>query len=269
MGLDDEHWPPPQRPNPFLPLAVQRAAGLPQSSPAEALATARAITGRWCVSADEVVLSHSLQEDDRELRPSALIAEMDPGRLEFPAYADFRAGIHALRNIERLKDEKAPPLADGHVAGGGTGLLKDQAACPFRALARHRLQAETPEVPHAGLDALERGTLVHNVLAKVWEQLRSSDALHALSADALNVLLDAAVDAAMERIRRERPTALSGRFADIEKRRLMNLARAWLDEDRKRSAFTVLAVEDKRGMAIGGGASIAIGAGSGIPYPPD
>jgi probable DNA repair protein len=252
MGLDDEHWPPPQRPNPFLPLAVQRAAGLPQSSPAEALATARAITGRWCVSADEVVLSHSLQEDDRELRPSALIAEMDPGRLEVPAYADFRAGIHALRNIERLKDEKAPPLADGYVAGGGTGLLKDQAACPFRALARHRLQAETPEVPHAGLDALERGTLVHNVLAKVWEQLRSSDALHALSADALNVLLDAAVDAAMERIRRERPTALSGRFADIEKRRLMNLARAWLDEDRKRSAFTVLAVEDKRGMAIGG-----------------
>jgi len=131
-------------------------------------------------------------------------------------------------------------------------LLKDQAACPFRALARHRLQAETPEVPHAGLDALERGTLVHNVLAKVWEQLRSSDALQALSADALNALLDAAADAAMERIRRERPTALSGRFADIEKRRLMNLASVWLDEDRKRSAFTVLAVEDKRGMAIGG-----------------
>ena len=252
MGLDDEHWPPPQRPNPFLPLAVQRAAGLPQSSPADALETAHGITARWCVSANEVVLSHAQQEDDRDLRPSALISAVEPGQLEVPEYADFRAGIHALRNMERLQDEKAPPLADGHVAGGGTGLLKDQAACPFRALARHRLQAETPEVPHAGLDALERGTLVHNVLAKVWAQLRSSSALQALSADALNVLLDAAADAAMERIRRERPTALSGRFADIEKRRLMNLARAWLDEDRKRSAFTVLAVEDKRGMAIGG-----------------
>jgi probable DNA repair protein len=252
MGLDDEHWPPPQRPNAFLPLVVQRAAGLPQSSPADALAAARGITARWCASADEVVLSHALQEDDRELRPSALIAAVGAGQTEVRDYADFREAIHALRDIERLPDEKAPPLADGHVAGGGTGLLKDQAACPFRALARHRLQAETPEVPHAGLDALERGTLVHNVLAKVWEQLRSSDALQALSADALNALLDAAADAAMERIRRERPTALSGRFADIEKRRLMNLASAWLDEDRKRSAFTVLAVEDKRGMAIGG-----------------
>ncbi len=252
MGLDDEHWPPPQRPNPFLPLAVQRAAGLPQSSPVDALAAARVITARWCSSADEVVLSHALQEDDRKLRPSALIAAVDAGQPEVRDYADFRAAIHALRNIERFPDEKAPPLADVHVAGGGTGLLKDQAACPFRALARHRLQAEAPEVPHAGLDSLERGTLVHNVLAKVWAQLRSSDALQALSADALNMLLDAAADAAMERIRRERPTALSGRFADIEKRRLMNLARDWLNEDRRRSAFTVLAVEDKRGMAIGG-----------------
>lgn len=252
MGLDDEHWPAPQRPNPFLPLAVQRAAGMLQASPADALVTARDITARWCASADEVVLSHALQEEDRELRHSALIAAVEPGQVAVQGYADFRAAIHASRNMERLLDETAPPLAPDHRASGGTGLLKDQAACPFRALARHRLQAETPEVPHAGLDALERGTLVHNVLAKVWAQLRNSDALQTMDAAALDVLLGNAADAAMQRIRHERPAALSGRFADIERRRLMNLARAWLNEDRKRGAFSVLAVEDKRGMAIGG-----------------
>jgi probable DNA repair protein len=252
MGLDDEHWPPQQRPNPFLPLAVQRAAGLPQCSPADALATARSITRRWCVSAGEVVLSHAQQEDDRELRPSALIAAVEQGQTDITVYADYRGAIHALRDIERLADQTAPQLDDDHVAGGGTGLLKDQAACPFRAAARHRLKAETPEVPHAGLDALERGTLVHNVLAKIWAQLRSSDALQALGSDGFAALLDSAADAAMERIRRERPTALTGRFAGIEKRRLINLARAWLDEDRRRGPFAVLAVEDKRGMAIGG-----------------
>ena len=252
MGLDDEHWPPPQRPNPFLPLAVQRAAGLPQCSLADSLAAARSITRRWCVSAGEVVLSHALQEDDRELRPSALIATLNQGQVEVTACADYRGAIHALRDIERLADNTAPPLIRDHAAGGGTGLLKDQAACPFRAAARHRLHSETPEVPHAGLDALERGTLVHNVLANVWAQLRTSDALQALDSNALEGLLDSSADAAMVRIRRERPTALSGRFADIEKRRLMHLARDWLEQDRKRSAYTVLAVEDKRGMAIGG-----------------
>jgi probable DNA repair protein len=251
MGLVDEKWPPPQRPNPFLPLSVQRAAGLPQSSPADALATARAITSRWNCSADEVVFSHALQEDDRELRPSALIAQVAEMALDIAEYPDFRTLIHGLRDLERLADSAAPPLADEMVSGAGTALLKDQAACPFRAGASHRLHAESPQVPHAGLDALERGTLVHNVLAKVWERLHDSAALHAIGRDELDTLLEDAADAALQRIKRDRPAAMSGRFADIEKRRLIALARVWLEEDRKRDAFAVLAIEDKRSMTIG------------------
>jgi len=252
MGLGDENWPPPQRPNPFLPLAVQRAAGVPQCSPADALAAARGVTARWCASAAEVVLSHPLQEDDRELRPSSLIAQVLEEEPDIAIFPEFREVIHARRMIECLADDVAPALADGQVPGAGTALLKDQAACPFRAVARHRLHAVAPESTHAGLDALERGTLIHNMLAKVWARLHTSDALQAMGSGELDALLDGAADAAMERIRRDRPTALSGRFAEIEKRRLTGLCRAWLEEDRKRSAFTVFAVEDKRGMAIGG-----------------
>ena len=252
MGLSDGNWPPAPRPNPFLPLATQRAAGLPHSTAAGVLAAAQRTTAQWCAAAGEVVLSHPCQEDDRELRPSPLIAqvpEADPG---VASYADFREAIHAACADERLIDDTAPALADGMVTGAGTALIKDQAACPFRAFARHRMHAAAPEAPHAGLDAAERGTLVHRVLAKVWTQLRTSDALAAISSSDLDALLASAADAAMERIRRERPTTLSGRFADIEKRRLIGLARAWLEQDRRRGAFTVIAVEDKRSMAIGG-----------------
>jgi len=252
MGLDDEHWPPPQRPNPFLPLSVQRAAGLPQCSPADALAAARGITERWCAAAEEVVLSHPLQEDDRDLRPSALIARIAETAPEITYYPDFRNAVHEMRGVERVVDDQLPSLFEGQVTGGGTGLLKDQAACPFRAGAKHRLHADAPEVPHTGLNALERGNLVHHVLARVWAELRSSDALRAIDADSLELLLGKATDIAMERIQRDRPIALTGLFAEIEKRRLIGLARDWLDEDRKREAFTVIAVEDKRGMAIGG-----------------
>lgn len=252
MGLSDNNWPPAPRPNPFLPLALQRAAGLPHSTSADVLAAARRTTAQWCAAAAEVVLSHPCQEDDRELRPSPLIAAITVADATITAYPEFRDAIYATRGDELLPDDVAPVLIDGTVTGAGTALIKDQAACPFRAYAKHRLHAAAPEAPHAGLDAAERGTLVHRVLAQAWAKLRSSDALAAISDADLNALLAAAANAAMERIKRERPTTLSGRFADIEKRRLIGLARAWLEQDRRRGAFTVVAVEDKRGMAIGG-----------------
>jgi probable DNA repair protein len=167
-------------------------------------------------------------------------------------FPEFGAAIHATRRIVAETDAAAPPLSGTAVASGGTAVLKDQAACPFRAFARHRLRAVAPDVPHSGLNAAERGTLVHRVLARVWMQLRDSATLLATDGARLDVLLAAAAEGAIERIRRDRPSVLSGRFAQIEKRRLVALARAWLDEDRRRSPFKVIAVEDKRNMVIGG-----------------
>lgn len=252
MGLSDDQWPPPCRPNPFLPLAVQRAAGLPQGSADAALAVARRVTARWCAAAPEVVLSHPLHEGDRELQPSPLIAAIAAMRPDIAAYPEFGAAIHAARIMTAEAGDAAPALTGSTVAGGGTTLLKDQAACPFRAFARHRLHAMVPAAPHSGLDAAERGTLVHRVLAQAWMQLRDSATLLAVDGERLDALLVAAAEGAIERIRRDRPTVLSGRFAEIEKRRLVALARAWLEEDRRRGPFTVIAVEDKRSMAIGG-----------------
>jgi ATP-dependent helicase/nuclease subunit B len=181
-----------------------------------------------------------------------LIAALPEAAAAAAAPADYHLAIHASRAIETVATDPTPPLAGTAVRGGGTALLKDQAACPFRAFARHRLQAAAPDAPHAGLDAAERGTLVHRVLAQVWMQLKDSAGLRGIDAARLDALLDDAASAAIERIRRDRPTVLSGRFADIERRRLAGLARAWLEEDRKRSDFSVIAVEDKRTMTIGG-----------------
>ncbi len=250
MGLDDEHWPQAYRPNPFLPLAVQRAASLPQSSAEQALETARQLTRRWSAAAPEVVLSHALRDDDRELKPSPLIATVSEQALEVPV-TDFGLAIHAARAVDIEAADVIPPLVGSGVKGGGSGLLKDQAACPFRAYARHRLHAEAPDAPHTGLDALERGSLVHRVLAEVWVQLKDSATLAATDEARLNALLAGAAAAAIAGIRRDRPTVLSGRFADIEKQRLIALARAWLNQDRSRDAFAVVAVEDKRSLTIG------------------
>jgi probable DNA repair protein len=252
MGLSDETWPRGPRPNPFLPVELQRSAGVPQGSAAGMLELARRLTGEWLCCAGEVVLSYPQREDDREFKPSPLIVAVPEQVLALPGYASYRDAVHGLRKLERGEDAKAPPLAPGAAVGGGTAVIRDHAACPFRAFALHRLDAKGLEQPHAGLDALERGTLVHRVLARIWAHLKTKSALDGLGETELGALLGRTAEEEVARIRRERPTVLSGRFADIEIRRLVRLARAWLDVEKQRSGFTVLATEDKRRIEIGG-----------------
>lgn len=251
MNLSDEVWPRGAHPNPFLPVELQRAAGVPQGSAAGMLELARRLTNGWLSCAGELVLSYPLREDDREFKPSPLIVAVSERPLALPDYGSYRDVVHDSRGIEHGEDREAPPL-EGAAVEGGTAVIRDHAACPFRALARHRLGAESLETPHTGLDPTERGTLAHRVLAQVWAQLKTRRALEAIAEAELDTLLIQAAEDAVARIRRERPTVLSGRFAAIEKQRLARLAREWLELEKQRGAFTVLATEDKRRIEIGG-----------------
>ncbi len=110
MNLSDEIWPRGAHPNPFLPVELQRAAGVPQGSAAGMLELARRLTNAWLSCATEVVLSHPKREGDREFKPSPLIAAVPDRALALPDYASYRDGVHALRRSERGRDCEAPPL---------------------------------------------------------------------------------------------------------------------------------------------------------------
>ncbi|SFW25099.1 PD-(D/E)XK nuclease family protein [Nitrosovibrio sp. Nv17] len=260
MGLSADAWPPHSTPNPFLPAAMQRMAQLPLGSAAASLARARRLTNTWLSAAPEVVFSHPRRTgegDVGELAPSPLIAHLAPEEAALPLYASHLARIQAAGRLERIGDDTAPPLTStahgGCIAvGGGAAVIREQAACPFRALARHRFGARSLEIPHAGLDARERGILMHHALAGVWQDLGARHALDGIAGAALDFLLARVAGAAIAHLRRDRPAALSGRAGEIEHRRLVRLVRAWLDVERARAAFTVVAVEDSRDIEIGG-----------------
>jgi len=255
MGLTDEAWPIPARPNPLIPIALQRAAGVPESSGHSSLELDRRITQGWLKAAGEVVLSHALRVEDRELVASPLIrgiSESKPEDIALPAYNGLRDTIRRARREERVADSRAPAVPEHAASSGGTSLFGDQAACPFRAFARHRLDAEGLEAPPPGPDARDRGTLLHAMLAKVWTELKSKDRLDAISDRDLDVLLAAAADAAIGRLQWWRPDALAGRFGRLEKERLVRLARSWLEQEKKRPAFEVAEIEKKRVVSLGG-----------------
>ena len=139
-GLTDEAWPLAAAPNPFIPPALQRKAGIPEASAEATLARGKRITDGWLAAADEVVVSHPAMEQDRALLASPLISAVALGTPETGTYERYRDLIFAARRSETVQDGQAPALAT-KTPRGGTRILSDQAACPFRAFARHRLAA--------------------------------------------------------------------------------------------------------------------------------
>src|SRR6185503_5842029 len=140
-GLTDEAWPLTARPNPFIPQA---------SAEASAALDAR-LTGEWKRAAGEVVFSWPAKDKDKDLAPSPLIVDIEEQPIAVPDYPRFRDLLFASRKMESFDDRKAPPVSPGKVRGG-TRVLADQAACPFRAFAKWRLSAEALEEPESGLD---------------------------------------------------------------------------------------------------------------------
>jgi probable DNA repair protein len=240
-GLTEEAWPLKARPNPFLPLLLQKKAGIPEAAAETSLALDGRITEGWRGAADEVLFSHAEKEKDRDLLPSPLIADVPRGKVEIEEFPSWRNLIFQSRKIETIADGKAPPL-ESKTVRGGTRVLADQSACPFRAYARHRLGAEGLESPEEGLDALQRGQLLHALMAGIWKQLGSSASL---SQD-LEPVIEKAAGAAILELK------LEGRFAELEKQRLARLARDWLEVERARKPFEVVRIEEKRALEAGG-----------------
>lgn len=257
MGLSDEQWPMRASSNPFLPLELQRREKLPLGSTLESLAYCRRMMDGWLSNAEEVILSYSKYSDDRdghELKPSPLIRSIPETKRDFSVVSQHRDLIIQSSELEQIEDSQVLPL-EQQIANqgirGGTAVIKDYAACPFRAWAKYRLLIESPDVPHTGLNAMERGSLVHQVLAKIWSELKTKDALDTISDHSLGKMLTSAAGNAILQMQKYRPIALSGRFAQIEQGRLVCLVREWLDEEKKRSPFTVIATEEKRAIRIG------------------
>src|SRR5205823_4085616 len=140
-GLTDEAWPLAARPNPFIPVALQKRAGIPQAAAETSVALDRRRTDEWLGAAPEVIVSFPAKEGDRDLAPSPLIAGIPEGTLELPDYPRYRDLIFKKKNLVNTEDPNGPAVPPGPVRGGRR-VLADQAACPFRAFARWRLAAE-------------------------------------------------------------------------------------------------------------------------------
>ncbi len=242
-GLHDNAWPQPARPNPFLPIGLQREHNLPHCSSARELEFCRIVTSRLLGSAPRVVLSYPRQEKDAGLRASPLIPAIPS---HDPEGGEGWLGFLRLRiPLETLADASGPPVENTQVRGG-TSILKHQAACPFRAFAEKRLGASPLDQPAPGIDPMKRGNVLHEALASVWRDLESHDRLCATPPSMLLDLARRSVDAASG------PFPQGTRLRVIEIERLAGLIVEWLDVERTRAPFRVAGCEETHEVKTGG-----------------
>jgi len=121
-------------------------------------------------------------------------------------------------------------------------VLADQSMCPFRAFARWRLGADEMEEPSPGLDARDRGKLLHALMREIWTRVRSHSNL---AKDLTSVIAQSAETAVKE-------MGLDGKFAELERERLVRLAGEWLEVESRRAPFVVEFVEQQRTLHVAG-----------------
>ncbi|MCC6201897.1 MAG: PD-(D/E)XK nuclease family protein [Gammaproteobacteria bacterium] len=251
-GLHEQGWPPPQRPQPWLPYALQRRAGMPQCDAAARWRLAQAQLAALLAGARGAVLSWPGRDGEAELRPAAALSGLPAlaapiARRPPPLWDRVATGAP----LESFADPGPGPLRGAAPARGGAALLDDQSACPFRAVARHRLRAEPLDEPGPGLDARGRGQLLHAALQRCWHRLGTQQALLALDAVARRELVTQAIDDALAAAQHDWRIDFGPRFLALERGRLVLLLERWLDLEAQREPFTVAATEQTSHAHIG------------------
>ncbi len=257
--LEAINWPQALNPNPLLPRRIQRALNMPGASPERELTYAKRLLDGFRGAATEVIFSWGAWQGDTEHTCSALIADLKMEEanqsgsdvIQSAEMIQFQT-LHA--QIEILaEDAQGSPVLEQQ-AKGGSGLIKAQSLCPFKAYAEYRLGLQSADELAEGIKASDRGSFLHRVLETVWRELQDWTALRQRLEDQsdLEAWLRNIIEREMPAFEQTvylRPKALY----TLEKNRTLAVVMDWLTNiDGKRSPFSVVQVEKRRQLTVGG-----------------
>lgn len=238
-GLDENSFPGRSLANPFLPRQLARRHGVPRASQADELHFAQRLLARWQHGADHLRVSYTLSVDDNEQLPSPLLVNvqtLDRAALCHPYLVEPAA------KLERFVDNSGSPVARSDLVGG-TGLLREQAACPFKAYAQYRLGLTRPLEAGDFPNALVRGNLLHDTLFDLVRRHSSQDALRQVDR--------ATVQAACARVLAAYPQNYPELFSTTEVARLTALILEWLIVEGERQPFEAVYLEESFTLQLG------------------
>jgi len=243
-GLDSSAWPALANPSPYLPITAQQQAGYPAASHEISAQLAETEFLAWQRAAPQVMFSYAIAKGDEELVGSPLLltlAAINDIAIERNNPSNALSVLEAVRSsigLEAVIDQVGPPVQDDEALRGGAKLFENQALCPFKAFAAHRLGVRALEEPNPGLDPRETGNLVHAALENFWCEVKTSNALLAMNEANVENALVIAINKALD----ERD--ISEPLRTLEALRIEKLLKQWIDgKERCRVPFAVLSTE--------------------------
>lgn len=250
MGLDDETWPPNIKPNPFLPLNLQRKKNMPHASSEREMQYSLTTQQRLINCCNKLIISYPQKQGDKALHASRLINTVHEVTKNDLGLTEYKTNLQICSEqqieIETMLDDYAPLVSSTEITRGGSWILQEQAQCPFRAFVKIRLKANTESEKSLGIDSAERGTLTHAVLEAIWKSLKNHANLKKISHADLSLLLNEKIEQAIKLNNDLEPD-----FCAVEKKRLQELIMRWLLLEKERPPFTVLEQETQRFIQIG------------------
>jgi ATP-dependent helicase/nuclease subunit B len=240
-GFTDAAWPEPARANPLLPRALQRAHGMPWSTPQDSRDRCARRLARLASRVAMLIASWPARVYDYETEPSPAIREWGELRLkDLPA----RRPTSAPPRRETVADPP-PPFAAMELRGGA-GLLRREARCPLRAFCEDRLGARALERVGLGLNGRLRGIATHRALERLLEDLPEQTDLRART-----TAVGTVAERALAEIFGDARRPLRALFA-IEVQRLAATLSSLIELDLRRADFRVAAVEQQQELIVAG-----------------
>ena len=247
MGMNNQALPGTPRPNPFIPIKVQKSKEIPECSAETLRKTMTNRIDRLLSGAGTVVQSYSATDGKDHFQPSSELSGLQPYRetreFDFPEYVDYNTLLSKqFHQCESFVDWRAKPLelsTDIVRFGGDASVLRIQSLCPFRGFAEHRLKARQVESRYIGISPMLRGSIAHRMFEKLYEEFPSKTAVMANEGQRYLDSAQVHARAAVEEYDSQRVRRLGNEVAETEVERLVDLARQWLNLEKIRGDFDV------------------------------
>jgi ATP-dependent helicase/nuclease subunit B len=250
-GMDNTNFPASGSMDPVLSASYQRRFNMPFSVPENELKIAQNLLSGFAINSKNLILSYPLTDGNTPLDQSPLIKQFNLHNLHVTENENLPVWLNQSYLCDLQIDMGYSFNAEKEPIRGGSSILKNQSCCPFNAFAIHRLWAKALEQPTLGLEAMDRGSIVHEILYRLWNQWEKSTVFCALSEQQLSNQLSATIDDVLTEQAPKSPILLGDNFRQLEKQRLTKIIKQWLEIERQRPPFEVKQTEQKKQLSFG------------------